>query len=40
MVVSSVKQVRENHDRLAELHRRGEQDLRIVAAHDPALFSG
>jgi glyoxylase-like metal-dependent hydrolase (beta-lactamase superfamily II) len=32
------RQVRDNHARLAELHRRAEPDLTILCAHDPALF--
>ena len=32
------RQVRANHERLAELHRRGEPDLLIVCSHDPALL--
>ena len=32
------KQVRDNHDRLAELHQRHDPDLLIVNAHDPTLF--
>ena len=31
-------QVRDNHARLAELHQRGEADLTVVCAHDPALL--
>ncbi len=31
-------QVRDNHARLAELHRRADPDLTIVNAHDPALL--
>lgn len=30
--------VRDNHARLAELHRRAEPDLLIVCSHDPALY--
>ncbi|MDI5963427.1 MBL fold metallo-hydrolase [Streptomyces sp. SL13] len=30
--------VRDNHARLAELHRRADPDLAIVSAHDPDLF--
>jgi glyoxylase-like metal-dependent hydrolase (beta-lactamase superfamily II) len=30
--------VRDNHARLAELHRRAEPDLTITCAHDPALL--
>jgi len=30
--------VRDNHARLAELHRRKEPDLDIICAHDPALM--
>ncbi|MFE2713992.1 MBL fold metallo-hydrolase [Streptomyces mirabilis] len=33
-----LKKVRDNHARLAELHRRAEPDLTIVNAHDPTLF--
>lgn len=33
------KMVRDNHARLAELHRRGEPDLMIVNAHDPTLLA-
>lgn len=32
------KQVRENHERLAELYRRRESDLLIVSAHSPELL--
>lgn len=32
------RRVRDNHARLAELHRRGEPDIMIVNAHDPALL--
>ncbi|MET8979458.1 MBL fold metallo-hydrolase [Streptomyces sp. NPDC004539] len=32
------KQVRDNHARLAELHRRADPDLLVVNAHDPALL--
>jgi glyoxylase-like metal-dependent hydrolase (beta-lactamase superfamily II) len=32
------KRVRDNHARLAELHRKAEPDLLIVSAHDSALF--
>ncbi|MFF3376606.1 MBL fold metallo-hydrolase [Streptomyces sp. NPDC002680] len=32
------KQVRDNHARLAELHRAAEADLMIVNAHDPSLY--
>lgn len=31
-------QVRDNHQRLAELHARNEPDLFIVCAHDPELY--
>ncbi|MER6081350.1 hypothetical protein [Streptomyces sp. NPDC001833] len=30
--------VRENHARLAELHRRADTDLAIPCAHDPTLY--
>jgi glyoxylase-like metal-dependent hydrolase (beta-lactamase superfamily II) len=32
------RKVRDNHARLAELHRREESGLRIVNAHDPVLW--
>jgi hypothetical protein len=32
------KEVRDNHARLADLHRKAEPDLLIVSAHDSALF--
>ncbi len=32
--------VRDNHRRLAALHRRADPDLTIVSAHDPALLPG
>jgi glyoxylase-like metal-dependent hydrolase (beta-lactamase superfamily II) len=38
LVAFDRRQVRDNHRRLAELHRRGEPDLRIVCSHDPALL--
>ncbi|WP_405138733.1 MBL fold metallo-hydrolase [Nocardia sp. NBC_01388] len=34
----NVKQVRDNHARLAELCRRNDPDLLLVCAHDPALL--
>jgi glyoxylase-like metal-dependent hydrolase (beta-lactamase superfamily II) len=34
------RQVRANHDRLAELYRRAEPDLVIVCAHDPVMWAG
>lgn len=37
-VAYDLKQVRANHARLAELHRRMEPDLAIVCAHDPGLY--
>ncbi len=37
-IAYDLPQVRRNHERLAELHRRGEPDLMIVSAHDPVLF--
>ncbi|MCD9588345.1 MBL fold metallo-hydrolase [Streptomyces sp. 8ZJF_21] len=37
-VAYDLKQVRANHARLAELHRRAEPDLAIVCAHDPGLY--
>ena len=33
------KQVRANHERLAELYARREPDLLIVSAHDPGLLA-
>ena len=38
LVAYDRRQVRANHDRLAELHQRGEPDLRIINAHDPTLM--
>jgi hypothetical protein len=37
-IAYDLKQVRRNHARLAELHRRGDPDLMIVSAHDPVLL--
>ncbi|AGP52153.1 MBL fold metallo-hydrolase [Streptomyces rapamycinicus] len=37
-VAYDLKQVRANHARLGELHRRAEPDLAIICAHDPALY--
>ncbi|EXU62444.1 hypothetical protein Z951_41475 [Streptomyces sp. PRh5] len=37
-VAYDLKQVRANHARLGELHRRAEPDLTIICAHDPALY--
>lgn len=37
-IAHDLPQVRRNHARLAELHRRAEPDLLIVSAHDPVLF--
>jgi hypothetical protein len=33
-----VKKVRDNHTRLAELHRRADPTLVIICSHDPVLF--
>jgi glyoxylase-like metal-dependent hydrolase (beta-lactamase superfamily II) len=33
-----LRRVRDNHARLAELHRRAEPDLQIICAHDPSLY--
>jgi glyoxylase-like metal-dependent hydrolase (beta-lactamase superfamily II) len=33
------KQVHDNHERLAELHRRQEPDLLVVCSHNPTLFA-
>ncbi|WP_200308425.1 MBL fold metallo-hydrolase [Streptomyces adelaidensis] len=38
LVAYDLKQVRANHARLAELHRRADPDLVIVNAHDPVLY--
>ena len=38
LIAYDLKKVRSNHERLAELFERGEPDLQIVCAHDPALF--
>ncbi|MFB7437053.1 MBL fold metallo-hydrolase [Streptomyces mirabilis] len=38
VIAFDLKKVRDNHARLAELHRRAEPDLAIVNAHDPTLF--
>ena len=32
------KMVRDNHARLAELHRRADPDLFIICSHDPTLY--
>jgi glyoxylase-like metal-dependent hydrolase (beta-lactamase superfamily II) len=37
-VAWDLKQVRDNHSRLAELYQRQDPDLLIVSAHDPALY--
>ncbi|WP_413105220.1 MBL fold metallo-hydrolase [Streptomyces sp. Inha503] len=37
-VAYDLKQVRANHARLGELHRRAEPDLTIICAHDPVLY--
>ena len=37
-IAYDAKQVRDNHARLAELHRRTESGLAIVCAHDRALY--
>lgn len=37
-VAWNLKQVRDNHDRLAELHQRQDPDLLIVNAHDSTLY--
>jgi glyoxylase-like metal-dependent hydrolase (beta-lactamase superfamily II) len=39
MVAVDWQQVRENHERLAELHRRADPNLMIVSAHDPSLLA-
>jgi len=38
LVAFDLRQVRDNHARLAELHRRADPDLLILNAHDPALL--
>ncbi|MFI1169124.1 MBL fold metallo-hydrolase [Streptomyces sp. NPDC020801] len=38
VVAHDAEKVRDNHARLAELHRRAEPDLVIINAHDPTLF--
>lgn len=37
-VAFNAARVRDNHERLAELHARPDSDVRIVSAHDPVLF--
>ena len=32
------RQVRDNHERLAELHQRRDPDLMVLCAHDPSLY--
>ena len=38
LIAYDLKKVRANHERLAELLRRGEPDLQIICAHDPTLY--
>ncbi|MFF6784544.1 MBL fold metallo-hydrolase [Streptomyces sp. NPDC012510] len=38
LVAYDGRKVRANHARLAELHRRDEDDLTLVNAHDPSLY--
>ena len=38
-VAHDLAKVRDNHARLAELHRRADPDLAIVCSHDPALYA-
>ncbi|MFD1538874.1 MBL fold metallo-hydrolase [Nonomuraea guangzhouensis] len=38
LIAFDLKQVRQNHARLAELHRRADPDLVIINAHDPTLY--
>ncbi|MFJ1706339.1 hypothetical protein [Kitasatospora sp. NPDC088346] len=38
LVAYDRRKVRDNHARLAELHRRADPDLLIVNAHDPDLY--
>ncbi|MDX3586972.1 MULTISPECIES: MBL fold metallo-hydrolase [Streptomyces] len=38
LVAYDLRMVRDNHARLAELHRRGDTDLTVVNAHDPVLY--
>ena len=38
LIAYDLKKVRANHERLAELFRRGEPDLQIICAHDPTLY--
>ncbi|MFE6821720.1 MBL fold metallo-hydrolase [Streptomyces sp. NPDC057690] len=38
LVAWDLKRVRDNHARLAELHRHADPDLAIFSAHDPTLF--
>ncbi|MDX3665031.1 MBL fold metallo-hydrolase [Streptomyces europaeiscabiei] len=38
LVAYDLRKVRDNHARLAELHRRGDADLTVVNAHDPVLY--
>jgi glyoxylase-like metal-dependent hydrolase (beta-lactamase superfamily II) len=39
VVAFNLRQVRANHERLAELHGRGEPDLVIINSHDPHFFA-
>ncbi|MGE2688425.1 MBL fold metallo-hydrolase [Mycolicibacterium pulveris] len=38
VVAYAPKRLRDNHARLAELNRRGEQDLMLICAHDTDMF--
>src|SRR5262249_11030241 len=38
LVAHDLKKVRDNHARLAELHRRADPALSIICSHDPALY--
>jgi glyoxylase-like metal-dependent hydrolase (beta-lactamase superfamily II) len=38
LIAFDLKQVRDNHARLAELYRRADPDLAIICAHDPTLY--
>lgn len=39
LVADDLKKVHANHERLAELHRRGDDDVLIVSAHDSVLLA-
>ncbi|GAA4670837.1 putative metallo-hydrolase [Phytohabitans rumicis] len=39
LIAYDLRKVRENHARLAELHRRAESNVTIINAHDPHLYA-